>query len=286
MRALAKKKFYQLSRNPNNRKITENKKRKGNKGGQWQQSGEKAYNNLRKVTGIDPKGLAKEKTYLEMWQKAAKNETFRKVFEEFFPEGDYADHPIELKASKLKKIGRAGVTTHISINDEIKFDKNYKAVIEFNNEFVPKEGAKAGKLSDLALAGTIFHEFWHLKLTKWAAVNNMPSTNDSDHRIMSMTAKGSARKDKKLSFLEEYMKMGAFANYKKISNYAEAKLKFLEEIKGKPLTEAESMYHTWVGLGGDGNNIYSEAMRNVELREKFNEARKKVDSYTGLESGK
>lgn len=268
----------------------------------WGSEASRAYdpqNEVIQAKKVDPKGLEKEPTYLEMWKKVSANETFQEEFGNFLPGGEHADHPIDLKLEAMGQ-GLAGVTRHKSKGAGIPvFDKDNPASISLNNEFVPAVGGEPGKMSDLQLAGTMFHEFWHLKLAKWSQGKERSSTNHVDHRSMVMSLPGTGKnktveeltpKEKELydagdtsvlqqSFLEE---VGFVEEYKEVMHYAEAKLKFLEQMKGSELTELETLYHTWAGL--KGTRFYGIAKKNIPgLQEKMLEAQKKIDHYSGLE---
>ncbi|HAS40029.1 MAG TPA: hypothetical protein DCS93_06095 [Microscillaceae bacterium] len=268
----------------------------------WGNEGQRAYNpegEVIQAKKVDPKGLEKEPTYLEMWKKVSANETFMEEFGDFLSGGKYADHPINLELEAMGK-GMGGYTTHKANRMGVPiFDKDNPASIKLNNEFVPAVGGDAGKMSDLKLAGTMFHEFWHLKLSKWSQEKGRSSSNQMDHRSMIMSLKGTGKNktvdeltpeekkayeagDKSVlrrSFLEEHDMEG---DYEGVLHYAEAKLKFLEQMKGSKLTELETIYHTWAGL--TSTRFYHIAKENIpDLHAKMLEAQEKIDHYTGLE---
>ena len=224
--------------------------------GTWRN--EKAYNIGNNAEGIDPSQL--NEAYKKVWEKVKKTKTFQTTFAEFLEDGKFKNHVIELVSAAWNSKEK-GKTTYPSLNKDSQHHEaglfgqegGSKAVIRLNTSFIDySDEGKRNSLVGLALAATIFHEFWHLKITKWAQKYNLQRYLEGSrvykgeqHNIMAGTIKGTGKNPEK-SFFDEIV--GKNPKIKEIMDYASLKLKFLEEFKGEKLTDIEKAYHSWAGL--------------------------------------
>jgi hypothetical protein len=118
-------------------------------------------------------------------------------------------------------------------------------------------------ISDLAAAGTLFHEVWH---TKMSMNGTGGKDNDSQHNGMTL------------------------------DSYFQEKMSFMTEFAGRELTQNEQVFHQWHGLAGTVEyaeqfmNKVTDSNGNVRY-EGYNEKGKaylnsisKVNDRTGIEN--